>query len=73
VNKAKLGQTDKQQAIKALTELAQRAEKDFIPQDNVEALIAKERDESWRYGGKTVFGDAQPPSKRAKNVQLRLF
>lgn len=73
VNKAKLGQSDKQQAIKALTELAQRAEKDFIPQDNVEALIEKERNESWRYGGKTVFGDAQPPSKRSKNVQLRLF
>lgn len=73
VNKAKLGQTDKQQAIKALTELAQRAEKDFIPQDNVEALIEKERNESWRYGGKTVFGDAQPPSRRARNVQLRLF
>jgi len=73
VNKATLGQTDKQQAIKALTELAQRAEKDFIPQDNVEALIEKERNESWRYGGKTVFGDAQPPSKRSRNVQLRLF
>jgi uncharacterized protein len=73
VNKAKLGQTDKQQAIKALTKLAQRAEKDFIPQDNVEALIEKERNESWKYGGKTVFGDVQPPSRRAKNVQLRLF
>lgn len=73
VSKAKLGQSDKQQAIKALSELAQRAEKDFIPRDNVEALIAKEREESWRYGGKTVFGDAQPPSRKSKNVQLRLF
>lgn len=73
VEKAKLGHTDKQQAIKALTDIAQRAEKDFIPQDNVQELIQKERDESWRYGGKTVFGDAQPPSRRAKNVQLRLF
>ncbi|MGB8193352.1 MAG: DUF763 domain-containing protein [Chitinophagaceae bacterium] len=70
IEKAKLGQSDKQQAIKALTELAQRAEKDFIPQDNVQELIEKERDESWRYGGKTVFGDAKP---RKKNVQLRLF
>lgn len=71
VEKAKLGQSDKHQAIKALTELAQRAEKDFIPQDNVQELIEKERDESWRYGGKTVFGDAKP--RRSKNVQLRLF
>jgi hypothetical protein len=73
VEKAKLGHSDKQQAIKALTDIAQRAEKDFIPQDNVQQLIEKEREESWRYGGKTVFGDAQPPSRRAKNVQLRLF
>lgn len=73
VQKARIGQSDKQQAIKALTELAQRAERDFIPQDNVEALIEKERNESWRYGGKTVFGDAQPPSARKRNVQLRLF
>ncbi len=73
VSKAKLGQSDKQQAIKALTGLAQRAEKDFIPQDNVEELIAKERNESWRYGGKTIYGDAQPPSRGSKNVQLRLF
>lgn len=73
VEKAKIGNADKQQAIKALTGIAQRAEKDFIPQDNVQQLIQKERDESWRYGGKTVFGDAQPPSRKAKNVQLRLF
>lgn len=73
VEKAKLGHSDKQQAIKALTGIAQRAEKDFIPQDNVQQLIQKEREESWRYGGKTVFGDAQPPSRRNKNVQLRLF
>ncbi|HYF32037.1 MAG TPA: DUF763 domain-containing protein [Chitinophagaceae bacterium] len=73
VEKARIGQSDKQQAIKALTQLAQRAEKDFIPQDNVEQLIEKERDESWRYGGKTVFGDARPPSARRRNVQLRLF
>jgi hypothetical protein len=69
VEKAKLGNTDKQQAIKALTKIAQRAEKDFIPQDNVEELIEKERNESWKYGGKTVFGDARPP----KNKQLDLF
>lgn len=73
VEKAKLGHSDKQQAIKALTDIAQRAEKDFIPQDNVQQLIEREREESWRYGGKTVFGDAQPPSRRVKNVQLRLF
>ena len=71
VHKAKLGNSDKQTAIKALTQLAQRAEKDFIPQDNFDALIEKERDESWKYEGRTVFGKARPRS--GKNVQLRLF
>jgi hypothetical protein len=72
VHKSKLGQSDKQEAIKKLHELAARAEKDFIPQDNLEQLIEKERDESWKHGGKTVFGNAKPGQK-SKGVQLRLF
>jgi len=37
VHRSKLGQTDKQEAIKALTKLVQRAEEDFIPHDNFDA------------------------------------
>ena len=73
VERSKLGNTDRQQAIKALNKIAQYAEEDFIPQDNVERLIAKERNDSWKYGGKTVFGDAKPPQKIKKNKQLKLF
>jgi hypothetical protein len=73
VQKAKIGQSDKLQAIKKLTELAQKAEKDFIPNNNFDQLIEKERAESWQYGGRTVFGKEQPPKKRSKGVQLRLF
>ena len=73
VEKAKIGQSDKLQAIKKLTELAQKAEENFIPNDNFEQLIEKERNESWRYGGRTVMGKAERPSKRSKGVQLRLF
>jgi hypothetical protein len=72
IHKSKLGQTDKQQAIKSLTLLAQKAEKDFTPQNNFDALIEKERDESWKYEGRTVFGKAKP-RKVSKGVQLRLF
>jgi len=72
VHKSKLGQTDKQEAIKALTKFAQQAEKNFIPQNNVHALIDKERDDSWRYDGRTVFGKAKP-RRTSKGVQLRLF
>jgi hypothetical protein len=73
VQKAKIGQSDKLQAIKKLTELAQKAEENFIPNNNFEQLIEKERAESWRYGGRTVMGIEKPPSKRSKGVQLRLF
>lgn len=72
VHKAKLGQSDKQQAIKALHTLAERAEKNFTPNARFEELIEKEREESWQYGGRTVFGRAKP-GKGSKGVQLRLF
>lgn len=79
VEKARIGQSDKHQAIKALTIIAQRAEKDFTPQDNIEQFIEQERKDSWKYGGKTVFGDSEPPKdaelpkQKRKGVQLRLF
>lgn len=69
VYKAKMGQSEKKDAIKRLTEVAQNAEKDFIPNANFDEVIQQERDNSWRYGGRTVFGKAQPPVQQ----QLKLF
>ena len=59
-------------------EIAAAAEKNFIPNNNFNELIEKERNESWMYGGKTVLseaerGDANPPKQKNKGVQLRLF
>jgi hypothetical protein len=73
VHKAKLDNGDKQAAIKKLHEITRRAEKDFIAKDSVDELIEKERAESWKYAGKTVFGDAKPPRKVSKGAQLRMF
>jgi hypothetical protein len=73
VRKAKIGESEKSEAIKKLSIVAQRLEKDFKPNDRFEELVEKERNESWKYGGKTVFGDAQPPKQKPKGVQLRLF
>ncbi len=70
VEKAKLGYTDKSEALKQLHLIAKRAEMDFVPGGDVRSVIEKEREESWKYGGRTVFG---PAKKRAKGVQLRLF
>jgi uncharacterized protein len=69
VHQSKIGLTDKQDAIKRLSQIAQQAEKDFIPNNNFEELIQKERDDSWKYGGRTVFGKAKPPV----SPQLKLF
>jgi hypothetical protein len=73
VRKAKIGESEKSEAIRKLSIAAQRLEKDFQPNNRFEELIEKERNESWKYGGKTVFGDAQPPKQKTKGVQLRLF
>jgi hypothetical protein len=71
VEKAKLGDNDKQQAIKNLTIAAQQMEKGFEPDANAfDKVIAKERAESYKYGGRTVFGKAKPPKD---DGQLNLF
>jgi hypothetical protein len=69
VEKAKIGNSDKQQAIKSLHQIARNAEKDFVPNMDFEKLIQKERADSWKYGGRTVFGKEKPPG----NEQLKLF
>jgi hypothetical protein len=69
VQKAKLGNSDKLQAIQKLGELARMAESSFTPNQNFDEVIEQERRESWKYGGRTIFGKAKPP----KDQQLKLF
>lgn len=69
VQQAKVGQSDRLHAIQQISALSRKAEQDFIANDNFEVLIEKERRDSWKYGGKTVFGDAKPPG----GGQLQLF
>jgi uncharacterized protein len=56
VQRAKIDDTDKQTAIKKLTHLSQKAEENFVPNNNLEALMQKEKDDAWKYGGRTVDG-----------------
>jgi uncharacterized protein len=60
VEKAKIGDKDKQTAIKKLTNLAQQAEADFIPNQNLETLLQREKDDAWKYGGRTIRGFSKP-------------
>jgi len=69
VNKAKIGHTDKIKAIHKLTELAQKAEKGFRPNANFDTLVRKEKEESYTYGGRSIYGFAQPKHEG----QLDLF
>ncbi|MBO9634841.1 MAG: DUF763 domain-containing protein [Chitinophagaceae bacterium] len=73
VEKAKLGITDKTAAIKSLHDIAARAEKDFTPNASFNELIEKEREDSWKYGGRTVNGKSRPPSAKGQSGQLSLF
>jgi len=68
VRSAKMGVNDKNEAIKNLAKAAQSLEETFIPNDNFEKLIERELNESWKYGGRTVFGKAKPP-----DIQGKLF
>jgi uncharacterized protein len=72
VEKAKVGNSDKSDAIKRLSALSLRVEEQFTPRPFLDAIIQKERDESHLYDGMTVFGKAQPP-KKVKGQQLKLF
>ena len=69
VEKARIGHTDKLKAIKKLSEMAERAEKGFVPNQNFESLVRKENEDSHKYGGRSVFGYAKP----IKGKQLNLF
>lgn len=75
INRAKIGNNDKIDAIRKLSEISRKAEESFTPNDNFDALIQREGDESHKYGGRTIFGDAKPPKKRPPNPgnQLELF
>ena len=69
VEKSKMGDSDKHEAIKKLTQIAQKAEQSFTPNDNFEALKQKENEDSWKYGGRTLKGFVQKPPDK----QLNLF
>jgi uncharacterized protein len=73
IHKAKLGESEKKDAIRALSKLSQQAEKNFTPNNDLDKLIEKERRDSWKYGGRTVFGKAKPPKDLNTGKQLDLF
>lgn len=69
IDQAKMDRSDKIQAIADLSKAAKKLENDFEPNGDLNDVIRKEREDSWKYGGRTVNGWAQKP----KSMQLQLF
>jgi len=76
IHQAKLGDKDKSEALKNLSKISQEMEKGYTPNNYFDKLVQHERDTSYLYGGKTVFGDAKKPKGKEKGqtgTQLSLF
>jgi len=73
VHQAKLGDKEKSEALRNLSKISMEIERKFTPNENFEQLIQKERDDSYKYGGRTVFGEAKKTDKPKGNIQLSLF
>ena len=72
VEKSKIGMSDKQKAIRQLSAMAWKLEKNFTPGPFFGEVLQRERDESHLHGGMTVLGKAQAP-KKTRPQQLKLF
>jgi len=71
VQKARLGDNDKSEALKNLSRVAAQLEKDFIPNNRFDDIILEERENSWKYEGRTVKGKAKKPA--GWNGQFEMF
>ena len=70
LQRAKLGNSDKNDAIKGLAKASKQLEQNFEPNNNFEQLIERERRDSWKYGGRTVMGKAKPPKDASDQLSL---
>jgi hypothetical protein len=74
IDRAKLGISDRQKAIKGLVPLLYKLEKDFIPSiPHFNKFVATERKESGSFGGKTAAGKSaasKTADRKIRSVKL---
>ncbi len=70
IHQSKLGDKDKSDALKNLSRISQEMEKGFVPNNYFDDLVQKERDTSYLYDGKTVFGNAKKPKDKGQQLKL---
>ena len=77
IRQARLGEKDKSNALKNLSKISQEMEKSYTPSNYFDDWVQHERDTSYKYGGKTVFGNAKKPQKKEDKgkggIQLSLW
>ncbi|WP_278625031.1 DUF763 domain-containing protein [Parabacteroides gordonii] len=77
IRQAHLGDKEKSDALKNLSKISQEMEKGYTPSNYFDDWVQHERDTSYKYGGKTVFGDAKKPLKKEDKgkggIQLSLW
>ena len=64
IHRARLGEHDKADALRNLSQVALRLEENYQPSPFLEDWIAQERADAWRWGGRTVSGKSRPPQGR---------
>lgn len=72
ISQAKMGEKDKSEALRNLSKISQEMEKNYTPSAYFDDLVSHERNTSYKYGGKTVFGDSKKPGA-SQPVQLKLW
>lgn len=77
IHSARLGERDKTEALKHLSRVSISLERGYEPGDYFDKYVEQERRNAWRWGGKTVYGDAKPPDdtppEAAGSRQLTLW
>lgn len=71
IHHSKLGDKDKSEALRNLSKISIDMEKNYTPNNYFDDLVQHERNQSYKYGGKTVFGDAKKP--KGEGTQLSLW
>lgn len=71
IHQAQMGDKDKSEALKNLSKISMEMEKRYTPNNFFNDVVEYERNTSYRYGGKTVMGDAKKPQNN--NQQLKLW
>jgi uncharacterized protein len=70
VQKSRLGDRDKADALKNLSKVSAQLERDFQPNNRFDDIIREERENSWKYEGRTVKGKAKKPGGHSGQLEL---